>query len=747
MSGRDFAALCTVLLLSGPGMADVSRAAEPAGVQVYVAYANNQTPATFFPNPWYGKPNLRFLASHGPAYSTGAIMIVNAGSSSVVLARGASVDGFSNGKLYKVWDGLIAAAGETIAPGGRVVLAQTNTCAQGAAGTCSNFNTGASTVGTAPTANVPVIHLTLNGVAQNFSDTGQILNTGGQNVAPGPEHNGSVQWRLVGTTGTAQPGGSGVQPAAVSTAHNDNSRTGLAAAETTLTPANVVAATFGKLFAYTVDAPMTTQPLFVRDVTIPGKGVHNVVLVATANNSVYAFDAETNGVSGGTLWGPVSMGTPTLPYGVVGTPVIDTSTNTVYLVSKNQSAGVDVALLHALDLSSGAEKFGGPVTISGSVPGTGDDASGGQVAFVSQQALQRPGLLLVGSTLYLAFGSVGDRNPNHGWVFAYHAGGALEQTASFNTTPNATGQCNIDPATGLCPTTPPPDGTVLTNARCPGTKNPGWDGFLPAGGSIWMSGGGPAADASGIYLTTGNGVFDAAHGNYADAVLKLGDTGDPQLQVSDYFAPSNQNYLMCNDADFGTGAPLLLPGASPSLLVMISKRGDLYLLSRATGEMGSYNPCSPPGLSCDHVVQAIGGVLGANVTSSPAYFNNAVYAQGSNGTLKKFSLVNGLFSPTTPTAQTVKKFTFSATPSVSYDATNASPAASGIVWTLERLATSSSVLHAYTTDTLRELYRSDAQGARDTLGKTGAFTVPTVAAGKVYVATSTQLVVYGGGFF
>ena len=721
----------------------LTAAAPSASVQVYVAYADNRTAATFFPNPWYYTPNLYFLGTHGPAFDTGAIMIVNDGTTAVVLSRGASVDGLNNGNVYKVWDGLIPAAGLTIAPGGRVALLQTSVCTVANVSTCSNFNTGASTTGTTPTNNIPVIHLTLNGVAQSFSDTGQILNTGGVDV---PTRNASMQWRLVGTTGTLFPGGSGVMPAPVSTARNDNSRTGLAPGETTLNTTNVTAATFGKLFAYTVDGTVTAQPLFVRDVPIPAGGLHNVVLVATSNNSVYAFDAETNATNGGLLWGPISMGSPSPHFGVVGTPVIDTTTNTIYLVSKNIVGGVDVALLHALDLPSGAEKFGGPVTIAGTVPGTGDDSSGGQVAFVSQQQLQRPGLLLVGSTLYVTFAGIGDQNPYHGWIFGYNAGEGLHQTSIFNTTPNAIGSCNVDPATNTCPPTPPTGSTVLTNSLCPNTKNPGHGGFLPAGGGVWMSGSGPAADAGGIYVATGNGFFNVANGNYADSVLKLNNSGTtPLLELADYFTPANQLYLMCNDDDFGAGAPLLLPGTS--LLVMISKRGDMYLLSRITGEMGHYNACSSQALSCDHAVQAVGGALEAYVTSSPGYFNGAVYAQGSYNTLRKFSLQNGLFSPVTPTAQTVKKFTNPATPSISYDSTAANPTLSGIVWTIERLTSSPSILHAYTTDTLSEIYRSDTQGTRDTLGTTGTFTVPTIAAGKVFVVTSNQLVVYGGRFF
>jgi hypothetical protein len=261
-----------------------------------------------------------------------------------------------------------------------------------------------------------------------------------------------------------------------------------------------------------------------------------------------------------------------------------------------------------------------------------------------------------------------------------------------------------------------------------------------------MAGAGPAADAAGIYVTTGNGFFDASKSNFADSVLKLIKSGaSTQLAVADYFTPSNQLYLMCNDADFGAGGPLLLPGTNPSLLLQISKRGNMYLINRAAGSMGGYNStCSPPSPSCDHVVQAIGNAIGADVVSSPAYFNGAVYIQGENGTLKKFTLRNGAFSPITPTAQTAQRFTFAATPSVSYDGTATTPALSGIVWSIERLATKPAVLHAYTAGTLRELYRSDGQGTRDALGTTMSFTVPTIAAGKVFVGTTTQLVVYGG---
>ena len=344
----------------------------PTNVQIYVSYAESQTPAFFFPNPWYGSPNTQFLGHPGSAYNTGGILIANTGATNVVLTRGAWVDGFRNGKVYKLWDNFIPAQGRTIRPGSTLILAQTTTCTRGGALTCSDFDTSDTTVGKVVTTNSPVIHLTLNGVPQSFTDTGQILNTGGVDIGAKLMRNESMQWRLVGTTSPLFPGGSGVLPGPVSTSRNDISRTGLASSETTLNPNNVNPMTFGKLFAYPVDGPIITgQPLFVRDVLIPNRGLHNVVVVATTKNSVYAFDAENNQGNGGLLWGPISLGPPSPPYGVTGTPVIDIPSGTIYLVSKNNSGVGDVARLHALDLTSGAEKFGGPVDITGFVPGTG----------------------------------------------------------------------------------------------------------------------------------------------------------------------------------------------------------------------------------------------------------------------------------------------------------------------------------------------------------------------------------------
>jgi hypothetical protein len=744
-------------------------------VQVYVAYAENERPAIFFPDPWYGSPNTTFLGYPGPAYDSGGVLIVNTGITNVVLSPGATVDGFRNGMAYKLWDNLITPRGLTIAPGKQVILAQTMaqpennpaspysaaSCTRGGANTCySNFDTSDTPVGASadqtPATNAPVIHLTLDGVAQSYVDTGQVLNTGGFDFGNTIQRNESMQWRLVGTTGPLFPGGSGVAPPPVTTWHNDNARTGLGSRETTLRPDNVNGTTFGKLFSNSVDGNIYGQPLFVPNVTIPGRGIHNVVVVATENNSIYAFDAESNGANGGLLWGPVSLGNPVPTaeicgdnihpsFGVTGTPVIDVVTGTIYVVSMEKVVGPGryVSRLHALSVSSGTEKLGGPTVIQGSVAGNGDGAIAGRVAFYPGQQLQRPALLLAGGSVYIAFGSNCDLHGAHGWLFGYHAANIASQTAIYNTTPNATSSQNT-PAT--------PGSSVLINPACPGINNPGWGGWLPAGGAIWMAGAGPAADGTGIFAATGNGHFDAnAPGgrDFGDSIVKLTQSGaSPTLTVADFFAPHDQLALECNDDDLGAGGSLLLPGTSPALLVQTSKQGTIYLVNRATGSMGKYNAaCGPVSASCDHVVQVLPSAIGAEVSSSPAYFNGAVYFQGSNDPLKEYRLANGHFTPATPVAQSTGIFNQAATPSISYNSNAMTPAATGIVWSIDHPSSGQAVLHAYTADNLRELYNTASQGVRDTIGATPNFTVPTVAAGKVFVATSNQLIVYGGGFF
>ncbi|HTL15821.1 MAG TPA: hypothetical protein VL793_01220, partial [Patescibacteria group bacterium] len=400
----------------------------------------------------------------------------------------------------------------------------------------------------------------------------------------------------------------------VVTYHNDAARTGANPKESLLKPANVAPAGFGKLFAQPVDGYIYAQPLLVSGVNIAGKGLHNVVFVATEHNSVYAFDADTNiGGNAAPLW-QVNLG-PSVPsadvlsgdivpeIGITSTPVIEPNAGTLYVVAKTKENGIYFQKLHALDISSGAERPGSPVLIDATVPGSGDGSVGGQLSFDPLRHMNRPGLLLSGGIVYIAFASHGDVTPYHGWVFGYDAA-TLQQVSVFNTTPNGL----TDPS-----------------------------GYPIGGGGIWQAGGGPAADPNGnLYVIIGNGTFDAAPSlgggiDYGDSFLKLGTGG--ALTVADYFTPFNQDFLNRSDADLGSSGPLVLPdsvgsAAHPHLLVGAGKEGKIYLLDR--DNMGQFAAGGD-----DQIVQslpfAIGGAFG-----SPAFFNGTLYYNGIFDSLKAF---------------------------------------------------------------------------------------------------------------
>src|SRR5579871_1247659 len=338
----------------------------------------------------------------------------------------------------------------------------------------------------------------------------------------------------------------GLTPAAltafgqVTTYHYDNNRTGVNPNETILNTTNVNVNQFGKLFSMAVDGQIYAQPLYLPGVTIPGQGVHNVLYVATEHNSVYAYDADTP--SQNPLWhvnlGP-SMLTTTccmveelLPeIGITSTPVIDPASGTLYVVAESYENNVTFFRLHALDVTTGADKTAAAV-IQGSVPGTSIDSNQGTLAFLPIQHFQRPGLLLLNGNIYIAFGSHQDNTPYHGWLFSYNAS-SLQQTGILCFSPN-------------------------------GEEN-----------GVWQGGVGLAADASGnIYLETGNGPFDVNAGgtDFGDSILKIGTTGG--LHVSDYFSPSTQQNDQLNDWDLGSSGPVLIPGTS--LGMAGGKDGKMY---------------------------------------------------------------------------------------------------------------------------------------------------------------------------
>ena len=484
--------------------------------------------------------------------------------------------------------------------------------------------------------------------------------------------------------------------------HNDLARTGQNLNETALTLANVGSAQFGRLYSYPVDGQVYTQPLYLPGVILPGKGIHNVVFVATEHDSVYAFDADNN--LGAPLWqvnflnpaqgvGTASAtelgcGSITPEVGITATPVIDPDTGTLYVVAMTEegSAGKYVHRLHALDVATGVEKPGSPVEIQASVPGAGNGTT--IVSFEPWLYKERAGLLLLNGVVYTAWSSQCDSGNYHGWIIGYKAwgsgAGSLQQTAVFTDTPN-------------------------------------WDA-----GSFWQGGAAPAADSSGnIFVVSANGTFDANLGgsDLAESVLKL-STGK-NLAVADYFTPYNADALSDHDLDLGSSGAVLLPdqarsSAHPHLLVAGSKDGTVYLLDR--DNLGHFQPNGN-----SQIVQSLAGVVGP-LFGIPAYFNNTVYFSAAHDQVKAFSLHAGLLS-TLPVSTSSATFAMLGTvPSIS-----ANGAANGILWTIDPAGQ----LHAYdAADLSHQLYQGSA-------GSSTKFSTPTIANGKVFVGSTNSLVVFG----
>ena len=488
----------------------------------------------------------------------------------------------------------------------------------------------------------------------------------------------------------------------VLTYHNNLARTGLDSHETLLTPADVSPSSFGRLFSDPVDGFVYAQPLYVAHVSIPGKGIHNVVYVATENDSVYAFDADQ---SGPPLWhaslleggspvpsAAVSCGQIVPRIGITGTPVIDRATGTLYVVAMVQHhtshGDTYTQQLHALDIATGKEKLGGPVTIAGSVAGTGAGSKDGEIAFSGFLHLDRPGLALAGGVVYVSFGSHCDLGNYHGWVFAYGAA-HLRRRAVFNTTPNG------------------------------------------SQGAIWETGDAPAIDSKGhIFVMTGNGTFDT-HADYGDSFIKLALAGNA-LDAIDSFTPYNQEKLNQDDLDLGSGGVVLLPAqpGQPPLLVGAGKAGVLYLVNRE--HMGRFNPKSN-----GQIVQEIRGI-GPNF-STPAYWNGRLYVGTVGKPLKEYEVVNGRLSAS-PGSRTSHSFNYpGTTPSISSNGNK-----DAIVWALDTstyISNGSAVLYAYdATNLAHELYASPSHGSGDVGVK---FTTPTIAHGMVYVGTENSLEVFG----
>lgn len=486
----------------------------------------------------------------------------------------------------------------------------------------------------------------------------------------------------------------------VLTDNYDTARTNANLNETILNTLNVSVTQFGKLFSLPVSGFINAQPLYLQDVAIPGKGSHNVVYVATMHNDVYAFDADAQGDS---LW-HVNLG-PSVPgadYGVadlsedgiLSTPVIDLSTNTIYVVAHTKESGNYIYRLHALDITTGDEKFGGPGVIEATVRGTYElDSQNEQIAFNPSQHLQRPGLLLLNNVVYIGFGSHGDMGAFHGWLFGYNAGNVQQRLSVLNTAPD------------------------------------GW------GASIWQAGRAPAADEQGnIYFMTGNGSYDGVT-NFGESFVRLNTTSATPT-VADWFTPDNWPSLDDLDNDLGSCGPVL---TASGMVIGGGKQGVLYLLDRANmGHTQTGNGQIVQGF------QAIGfGIF------NMAYWERSgspiVYLRAYQDSVKAFRMTNGKFE-TTPFSQS--KFTAGLPFDGMALSANGSAQYSAILWittTVNSDHNGAGTLHALSaTDLTKELWNSDMNSSRDGLGDLAKFTSPTIANGKVYVPTfSNRLAVYG----
>ncbi len=484
------------------------------------------------------------------------------------------------------------------------------------------------------------------------------------------------------------------------TYHYDSGRTGWNPNETALTDTNVASSRFGLVRTFPTDGVVYAQPLYVPNLPV-ASGSHNVAIIATENDSVYAYDADTGALiwhrgftdpsNGVTAVSPASVGycdqiAPTI--GISSTPVVDPKTLTLYVVDKIQVTQNGTTTyhnrLHALDLHTGADRIA-PADIGGSVK-----LSDGTVdTFAAKWQQNRAGLVLANGSVYVGFGSSCDQNAKavHGWMFAY-ATSHLTLDKIFNTTTTAASS------------------------------------YL---GSIWQSTYAPAVDSAGsLYFTTGNGAFDAARGgrDYGESVLRT----TSQLAVADYFAPSNEAALSNSDEDVGSTGVMLVPDSSGSktpLAISGVKSGTLYLLDR--GALGEFNPKG------DKVIQelALSSGGGDALYGGPAYYPGYVYWGTSDAPMDALALTVAPTAHLSLASHTANNFNGEGgeIPAVS---SNGMRAGTAIVWATSRPPHGSFVtLYAYDATNLAKMLFAGQGGRWE--ASAGAFLTPTIADGHVFV--------------
>ncbi|OAJ57654.1 pyrrolo-quinoline quinone [Paraburkholderia ginsengiterrae] len=517
----------------------------------------------------------------------------------------------------------------------------------------------------------------------------------------------------MGSTGTGSGTGTGTTSATayatdVLMHHNDLARTGQMLAETTLTPANVNSASFGKVAFLAADGKVDGQPLFVTSLTIGGAS-HDVVYVVTEHDSVYAYDANTFAQ----LWKVSLIGNGETPsddrgcqditpeIGITSTPAIDRNrgtTGVLYAVAMTKDAnGGYHHRLHALDLASGAEMLGGPMEIAATYPGNGAGSVNGVITFNPALHAVRAALTLVGGNIYMGWTAHCMSGAYTGWAMAYSAD-TLKQAGVLDIAPNG------------------------------------------SQGSIWMAGSGMASDGTSLYVVDGNGTFGTTlnaqgfpvDGDFGNSLMKLSLS---TLQVTDYFAMSNVVAEANADNDFGSGGVMLLPdqttagGVVKHLAVAAGKDNIIYVVDRDS--MGKFSP------TANNIWQELIGSLAGGIWGSPAYYNGVVYYGGLNDNLKALP-VTGAYLATTAASKSATVFAYpGATPAVSANGTS-----NGIVWAAENGTVGA--LHAYNAGNLAvELYNSNQAGTRDQWGAGNKFITPMIARGKVYVGATNGVAVFG----
>lgn len=507
----------------------------------------------------------------------------------------------------------------------------------------------------------------------------------------------------------------------------DNTHAGQNTQETALTPENVNVHTFGKLFAHTVDSTVYAQPLYVPGLKMSDGLVHNVLFVATENDSIYAFDADSNGgANANPIWHASMLtaahgagaGATAVPYqddaspdvaptvGITGTPVINPATNTMYVVAITKEKGPTYfSRLHAINILNGAEQPGSPVVVTATVSGTGDGSAGGKLTFDALMENQRSALNYYNDYLYFGYAAHGDNKPWHGWLFSYNAT-TLKQV----------------------------------NALCLSPSD--------HGAGVWEAGAGMPIDdvtpGGRMFLATGNGALSqyppfSAGQNLSMTVLDF-SIANGALTPTDGF--TSYNYVTINEGDYdqGSGGVLMIPdqqGTHPHVLVQAGKEGRLLVLDR--DHLGGYNPNQSSNLNA---LQDMPDALKGGMWATPAYWNGNVYIWSVNDVAKLFKLNGGVMNTEPSSQASIQSIFPSPTFSISSNGTE-----NGVAWAVlsdQADTFGPAVLYAFNAeDITTPIYASNTDAARDGAGTANKFSVPVVTNGKVYVATNGEIDVYG----